>query len=641
MNDIRTMLPRVALVLLALSLPVMATAQRAQKLDEKQEKQAEAQQAEAAAIAALGSQVPPANAIGLATILRSGDRSVFAALSKSSGDAFEASGIDVDFVTVKFGPLKIQNAHVSLTPSADGRSCRFAITGTPFGEGSTLEASGTAEWGVGPLGGDKLDLVYAVGNAPVEAVRTFLPGRIDPSFRGMVGFHGKASGIINETTTEDAPATPLRGDFEAMLDWQILGRTAPATINGNFSLDDKMVRISGGHIKWQDFDLALRGWFEPFPTGKIELTALFNDIDAHKVAVDWNVPPPWQPTATLTGQFNLTGKQGQSMLKYEARAPSADVPGLGGYNVHMVKPKFTGSILVINADASVTFLPEQWSVGGIDLGSLPSGILWFRDKVMYNASNSPLWGGENDATISYKPAEHPAFTMSGRIKGADGRIMAQRLLPQLGLDAEGYGSVSYIFGQDVERKPQWSVHGSLLTGRIGNVDLFARTLDALGAADPSIKVADAAADMPKPRHGTGTRIDKFFFEAEKNADAYSLGGMFLRAEEFQLDADGEYSEASGLNLDGTVMFPPAAVDKLAASAPWIKALRVEGGPMYVPVAITGKTQSPAVALAPGYAELLASTKRGEPVTAPGIKHARKVGAENVASIPGDPNAINE
>src|SRR5205085_7851590 len=220
------------------------------------------QQAEASAIAALGSQVPPAKAVALASMLRSGERSLFAALA-ASGGAFQATGLDVDFVNLKFGPMKIRGAHVSLTPSPDGRSSKFEITGAPFGEGSTLEASGNVEWGPCPQGGDKLDLVFAVGNAPVDQVRAFLPGRIDPSFLGLLNLHGKAAGVIGEKTTEDAPATPLRGDLEAVLDWQILGRTAPLTITTNFSLDDRMARVSNGHLKWQDFDLGLRGWFDP------------------------------------------------------------------------------------------------------------------------------------------------------------------------------------------------------------------------------------------------------------------------------------------------------------------------------------------------------------------------------------------
>lgn len=631
-----------ATVLFVLSLPFAAVAQpadREAKEQAREQKKLQDAASERAAVAALGSQVPPATAAAFASAFRVGDQSLFDVLS-ASGGATQASGLEIDYVTVRFGPLKMTNSRVSLTPAADGRSCRFEVSGAPFGDGSTLEVSGTVEWKAGPLGGDKLDIVFALGNAPVEAVRTFLPQRIDPSFHGLVSVTGKASGIVNEKTTEDAPATPLRGDVEVKLDWQILGRTAPVVITTPFSLDDRMMRLSNGHIRWRDYDLLLKGWFDPYVLGEMEIFGIFKDVDANKVAVDWNVPPPWRPTATVSGTFSLTGTPGKSMLRYEARAPSIDVPLLGGYNVHMNNTKIVGSLLAINADASASFMPESWTVAGVSMESLPSGILWFRNKVMYNASNSKLWGGDNDITISYKPEEHPAFSVGGRLAGADAKTMISRLVPWLGLAVEGGGNIAYDFGQDAERKPRWTVHGSLVAARIANVDLFGRTLDALAAADASIRTGEITADIPRPNRGEGMRVDQAFLEIEKTGDVFAIGGMKVRAGEFQLDADGEISEAAGVKLDGTVAIPAASADKLVASSPWLASLRGTGGPLFVPVVITGPPATPTIALGPGYAELLASAKRGDAVTAPVAKKPRHVGEKEIAGIPGSPNYVD-
>ncbi len=609
--------------------------------------------ADPAFFAMLGASVPSGRVVALSKSLRAAslpgetaaaDLPIFAVMrdaGSAGSPSYEASDVALEIVTEKYGKVRIEHARLVLTPSNDGHSCRFELSGAPFAATTSLAISGNIEWATGPFGGDKLDVTFRLDHAPVDAVRAAFPERIDPSFRGVLDVHGKGSGVVGEATTEDAPATPLRGDLEATLDWQILGRTSPLAVTSAFALDDRMVRLRDGHLKWQGFDMALLGWVDPQTKGQYDLNASVAGVDTYKAASEWDVPPAWRPVATLSGTIKFAGTPGTGMLRYEARAPSVEVPALGGYTIRVTAPKLQGSLLAVNADVSMSMRPEKLRIGDLDLGPLPVGVQWWRDSLSASTSNTTLWGGKNDGQASYKPANHPEFAVSGRLASAEAPAMVAALAPWVGVDVAGAAALSYSLGQDATRTPLWSAHASLSAGRLGGIDLFARVLEALGAADPALRVADAAAMAPKPRQGKGTRVDRWFFEIARSGEDFTLGAMLLRGGDFQLDADGNFSRTKGLRLQGTVAIPEAVVAKLAASAPWFSSLGVAGTGAFVPVMITGTPAAPKLELDPSFVELLARAKRGEAVTATGAREVKHVGADNLATIPGDPAALPE
>ena len=640
MTDFRIVVPHALVLLLALPIPMSSGAAEEAGQVAGRTGERPAPEADPAFLAMLGSAVTPARVASLSWILKAGDLPLLAVMRESGAPGslrYEVAGIPLDVVIQHYDRLRVENARVALMPSADGRSCRFELSGSPFGETTKLEASGTVEWGTGPAGGDKLDVVFRLDDAPVEALRAFFPDRFDPSFRGNLDVHGKASGIVGEKTTEDMPATPLRGDLEASLDWQVLGRTAPLAIVTQFSVDDRMVRLRDGHLRWEGLELALKGWFDPMPKGNFDLAAGFTDVDTQKVATDWNVPEAWRPAAKLTGSITFKGKPGGGLMRYEARAPSVVVPALGGYTIRIDEPDFKGSLVAINADISASVGGTRVRIGDFELDAVPFGIQWWRDKLTVSTANTTMWDGENDGSASYKPATHPEFTISGRVKNAKAPRMAAGLVRSLGLDWDGASSLAFTAGQDAARSPYLSAHVSLLSGRLGGVDLFARVLEALAAADPALALPDAAQLVPRPRIGSGTRVDKLFFEIDRQAGVFEIGGLFLHADEFRLDGDGRYTPADGLRLEGTVAIPAAIASRLAASAPWLASLRAGDAPLFVPVVVAGTPASPTLALAPGYADLLARARRGEAVVAPVAKEVRHVGRDNLALIPADPS----
>ncbi|MFN2377898.1 MAG: hypothetical protein ABR538_15290 [Candidatus Binatia bacterium] len=616
---------------------------------------AEAQEAaadEAAVLAMIGSAAPPQRVAALSVRLKVASPpadaadvppvNLFAVLRNvgtAGAPRYEASGLSLDLIPDSVPTIRIEKARVALLPAADGRSCRFELSGSPFGQTTILEVTGTVTWASGPAGGDGLELEFRLDGAPVEAVRAWLPERMDPSFRGTIRATGKAAGVVGERTTEDAPATPLRGDVEASIDWQILGRTAPLTIRSQWSLDDRMVRLRDGRMEWQGQALDLRGWFDPAKDGKMDLTASFANVDTLRIATDWAVPEAWRPKSSLSGAFTLKGHPGRGLLNFEAKAPAIEVPALGGYTVRVDEAGLKGALLAINADVSVSLVSGTLRVGDFDLGSMPVGVRWWRDKLTVSNSNTNLWEGSNDAGLAYLPAEHPAFTFAGRVSNAKAPAMAAGLVPWLALDVDGASSASYSVGQDSSRQPIWSARASLVTGRLGGADLFARTLEVLAGADPALASAEAAGLLPKPRSGTGTRVDKLFFQLEKKGDDFEVGGLYLRGGKFQLDGDGRFSRGAGLQLQGTMTIPAEAADKLQASAPWIAPLRAGGADLHVGVVVSGPPSSPVLTLAPAFADLLARAKRGEAVSATGVYEARQVGDPNLATIPADPSAI--
>lgn len=647
MTEFRRSIPLSVLVCALALLAVLAPPQAAMA------RPRQAAEVDPAHLAMIGRAAPSSRVVELSKRIRvvrpaaageDEDVALFAALTESTAagrTSYEGRDLTVDLETSYYGPLRLEGARVVLTPSEDGSSCRFEISGAPFGPGSRLQASGSIEWGTGPLGGDRLEIAYRLGDAPVEAVRAFLPDRIDPSFRGVLELHGEAKGVVGETTTEAAPATPLRGRLEVDLDWEILGRTAPVSVNTGFSIDDRMVRVVDGKVRWGSFELGLQGWFNPLPDSAYSLTASFADVDAHAVAVDWGVPEAWRPVATLSGVFTFKSKikktrQDKGALAYDASAPSIVVPGLGGNSIRLEEPRLVGNLLAINAEVAVSIRARKVEVAGIDLESIPVGIRWWRNSLSFSTNNTRLWGGESDGSGRYEVATHPEFQSSGRVKGAEAARMAEALVPDLDLDVDGASSMTFHFTVDAEQKTHLAAHASLLNGRLGGFDLFAWLLEALGKTDPALAAPELAELAPRPRAGQGTRIDKLFVELDERPDGFALGGLFARAGEFQVDGDGAFSPATGLHLETTVAVPAAVASRLVEAAPWLSSLRAADSALYVPVVIDGPAASPTLGLAAGYADLLARARQGEAVTAPGVHDVEHVGPDNLPSIPGAP-----
>jgi hypothetical protein len=561
----------------------------------------------------------------------------FLALLRDTGTPgnprFEVSGASLELQLGKYAPIHLENARVVLVPSADGRTCRFELSGSPFGAGSTIEATGNVEWKAGPGGGDKLDIEFRLNGAPVDAVRAWAPTRMDPSFGGTLAVTGKASGVVAEVTTEEAPATPLKGEFQATLDWTALGRTAPMTIRSQFALDDRMVRLTNGRMSWLEEALDLKGWVKPEHDGEYDLIASFANVDTAAVAARWEVPLPWRPVSTLSGQITMKGKPGQGLMRHEARSSLITVPALGGYDIRVEDAMLSGSLMAVNAEVAVSVRAKRILVGGIDLGTLPVGIRWWENRVIVSNSNSKLFGGENDGSLSYEPAKHPAFELNGRVKNAEAPVLIKGVVPWLDLDLGGVGSVAFQVGQDEARTPKFSFHGSITQGNLGGVDLFGATIAELAKVDPALTLPAGA--LPVPRKGTGTRIDRAFFEADRKGEVFELGGLFVVGGDFRLDGDGSFTRADGLALEASVQIPKAAADQLVAAAPWAASPR-RGESMFVPVTVRGPLSALKVALAPGFEETLAKAKRGEAVEPATIRYTKHVGPDNLAVIPVDP-----
>jgi hypothetical protein len=595
--------------------------------------------------AMLGSAAPPERAKTLGVSLRewpapgappTSGRPFFALLRDAGtpgSPKFEVSGASLELRLGTYEPIHIENARVVLVPAADGRTCRFELSGSPFGAGSKLEATGNFEWKAGPGGGDKLDVEFRLDGAPVEAIRAWEPKRMDPSFSGTLTASGKASGVVGEETTEEMPATPLKGEFQATLDWTALGRTAPMTIRSQFALDDRMVRLTGGRMSWLEEALDLKGWAKPARDGEYDLIASFANVDTAAVAARWEVPLPWRPASTLSGQITMKGKPGEGLMRHEAKAALITLPALGGYDVRIEDAMLSGSLLAINAEVAVSVRAKRILVGGIDLGTLPIGVRWWENRLIVSNSNSKLFGGENDGSLSYDPAKHPEFELNGRVKNAEAPALVKGIVPWLDLDVGGVGSIAFVVGQDQARTPKFAFHGSITQGNLGGVDLFGATIAELAKVDPALTLPAGA--LPVPRKGTGTRIDRAFFEADRKGEVFEIGGLFLIGSDFRFDADGSFTRADGLALEASVQIPKAAADQLVAAAPWAGALR-HGESMFVPVTVRGPLSALKVALAPGFPETLAKAKRGEAVEPAAIRFTKHVGPDNLAVIPVDP-----
>jgi len=595
-------------------------------------------------VAMLGSACPPERALLLARVLvpAEGDtRSLADQFSRqrsaSGGDRYEASKLTVDVALPGRQPLHVHQAYLALEPSGDGSSVHFEIEGPVFGAASRVSAAGSIEWRKGPLGGDKLTLDWAIDDADLQVLRVAFPERFDPAFIGPLDLSGHGEGIVGEETTEDAPATPLKGKMNGSVDWQVLGRRDALVFSSAFSLDDRSVRLSGARLESFGLGMDVSGWFDPAASGQFRLNGSFAGVDAAKVANDWQVPASWRPVATLSGKMEFWGKPATSFLAYDVKADDISVPALGGYSIRTGPVRLEGRLLAVNADVSGSVRPTMLQVGPMRLDNLPFGISWWRDALSVTAANTELWGGPVTATVSYKPATDPAFQVGGVLKGLRARDFTSKVLPSWGLDVDGTIDVAYRIGQDSSRVPFFSARAYVARARLGTSNLVEQALAALASMPTPLPVADAGAGMRK-LPGGATLLDSLFLELEKRGDALAIGGLLARGGALAIDGSGTMAGSPDLDVAATLRFPPEVAETIVTRAKWAAPLRAVEGDLYVPLHIGGKPGDPRVTLAPEFVHAVAEARAGRPVTAFAKAIVEHVAISDLGALAKDPSA---
>ncbi|HYC55566.1 MAG TPA: hypothetical protein VEL28_11600 [Candidatus Binatia bacterium] len=586
----------------------------------------------------LGEKIAPSRIEALQRAFRLSDGSDLAARFQpdpsSPTPRMVADNLSLDFHLIDGSTFHVDSARILLEPSADGRSLRFEAGGSAFG-GAALKTEGTVAWGAGPFGGDKLTGKLSVAGADVAAVRAAFPKRFDPSFTGKMTVDVQGDGVVAEKTTEDAPATPLRGKLSGSIDWSLLGRTSPMQFATDFSLDDRMVRISAGRMSWQNLTLEpVIGTVGVWTNSEFRLSGQFRDVDVAAAAAHWNVPEQWRPQTRITGKIDFYGTPGSSFIAHEARADSMFLPAMAGFGVRTAKSTINGRLAAINGVVTASVRSDKLQIGTIDLGAASFGVTYFRDQLQVNIANTRIWNADAVASASYRPVEHPAAKFGGKIGPIAAAEVAARLAPHLKLDVDGFAEVAFRAGQDMESKKYFAGRAGIRNARWGSDNLFEKLLAALAAADPAL-ASKAATDMlPRHKSGRGTPAERLLFAfAERDGAEYEIGGVLVRSGDLQLEADGRMTKDGMLEMQGHVHLPVPLAKVLVQSAAWLEALQVaEDVGLYVPVRITGTAAAPVVALAPEYLELVAQAKAGKPVEAPRYVPVNALADEQLPSL---------
>ncbi len=639
-HDVKLFLSRCSILLRVTALALLTVALVFPSAWARQREKAE--RPDPAITAMLGSACSPETALLFIQVLQldQGDTRQFAdhfkkGTTAGGGLRFEAENLTVDATLPGRKPFRVQGAHLVLEPSGNGGSVHFELDGPIFGAASKVSAVGTVQWGKGPLGGDKLTVDFAIDDADLEVLRVAFPERFDPAFAGPLNLSGHGEGVVGEQTTEDAPATPLKGKLDGSVDWVVMGRRDSLVFSSGFSLDDRSVRLSGARLKSFGLDLDVSGWFDPDPHGQFHLNGAFAGVEVAKVTADWLVPPPWQAVAALSGKTEFWGKPGQSYISYDAKAADVSIPGLGGYPIRTGPVRFIGRLLAINAEVSGSVQPTMLEVGPIRLDALSVGVSWWRNALEVVAANTSLWGGTVATTFSYRPATSPAFEVGGRLDNMRARDFASRVLPAYGIDVDGTVDVAYRVGQDADAAPYFAARVFLAAARLGSSNVFEQALAALASMPTPLSCPEAAVAIKKSKSGAAV-IDKLFFEIEKRGDGFAVGGISGHAGVLQLDGSGTMDKNADLDVEGAVYFPPAATEALFADSLWAAPLRAADGGLFVPVHIGGKSSDLKVTLTPAFAAAVAKAHAGQPVIPFGLAKVEHVATSGLATLAEDP-----
>jgi len=511
--------------------------------------------------------------------------------------------------------LDVTGISMHLSAAPEGQGVVYHIDGAePLGDGSTLTGDVVHVPGVGPTGGDKLDVDLRLEGADPSRLLT-MPERLSRAkLVGPISLDAKASGYVGEHSTEVAPAEPLDGKIEGTVGLQVFGLERPLQIDLETAFDDKRFMLRKGSLDWGGLPLEVSGWLARGAEAKIGGQLRWEHVDADALLSQFGVDERWRPQAKVSGEVRLMGDLDRPLVRYEATAPSVKLVPWPSLPLVSGPMRVTGSLLAINADASGSFNGSDLRIADARLPAALFGMQYWRDKLTFSALDQEAWGGRADLSFAYRPDEENDVEGGGILSHMDAEEVLSNLFPKMHFVI--HGSLDSIFQIGIGADGPWAVgRVGIHHGKVGQSGVVRAVLDeAFAGAGRAFEVEDALMrSYPGALSQERTEFQRVAFDFKTRTDGVDVKSVEIRLPYATIQGEGALDSRGSIDGTGTISLSEPLSADLARRTKGLRSLVAEDGRIHVPIRVGGEADAAEVHAEARFVDALARALKGEKV----------------------------
>jgi hypothetical protein len=503
---------------------------------------------------------------------------------------------------------------VALAGTVKGGSDRvlhIELSGAPLGAGSSGRVALRLEPGVGPTGGDVLEIELDVHRGSAAALRGAFASLRDVDLHDPVQLSLRAKGYFGEKSTESEPAQPLLGTLRGSTGLKIEGRDERLELDLAVALDDSRYQVRGGKGSWGGFRFQGTGWLTRNQPHKLSAKLDFEPFAVEDTAASFGAPARWRPHGRAEQVvMRVLGPPEEPLIRYEMRVPTLTFPAWAPRLLLEAGPvDVRGSLLAVNTDISASFDSKNLRVGTVHTDSIVFGISYWRDKITVSALDSPQYGGRFDGSLAVFPKVSSDLAAGGMLRDGDAATVLANAIPSLGVQIGGRfdGSAQLSSGDDGESlRGRVGIHRGRLAGANWMRELLSA---AFSAAGESAALDDFSKSRRTVMGVDATQFDRMAVDFETRGGPVTLARVVLDLDGGQLRGRGVIGADGSVSLDAA-LWPDAELAKaLLATSETFGRARDRTGRMVLPCSVRVASNVSTIALTPDAAAVLAP---GEP-----------------------------
>lgn len=383
--------------------------------------------------------------------------------------------------------LRVQSVYGRIRGGDEGR-LHIDLEGAPLGPGSSGRLRLAYEPGVGPTGGDDVELELDVHRGSVAALKGAFESLSNADIRDPVQLSLRADGLYGEQSTLSTPAEPLFGTLRGSVGMAVAGKEDRLDLDLAVAVDDSRFEVRSGKGTWGDFAFEATAWMTRGVPYKLSAKIDVEPFELEEVAAAYGVDERWRPRGRAEDfVLRVTGTAMEPLFRYEAKVPEIEFRGWQDRLAVKAGPAaVTGSVLAVNTDISASFRADELRVGSARIDDFVFGTSYWRERISVTSLGTSLYGGTIDGSLAIFPKVSSDVLGGGLLRDADVETLIRNVVPGLPVRISGRADIAVQIGSD-EQGP-WvvgraGIHRGRIDGSNWAREIVSRALDDAGAAD--------------------------------------------------------------------------------------------------------------------------------------------------------------
>ena len=461
------------------------------------------------------------------------------------------------------------------------------LEGAALGEHSTTTLALRLKPKVGPTGGDEVALELDIDGASAAALTEGFVMLRGAPLRDPLRLSLRAQGLLGERSTETKPAEPLLGKLTGSVGVAIGHLEDRLELDVEVALDDTRYQVRGGTGSWGGLRFVPTAWISKLTPRKVSGRLEVEPFELAELAGRLGVAERWRPHGIADLTVRLTGSSIEPLYRYEGTLPELSFSAWPALPIKAGKSKVHGSLIAVNADATVSFDATDLQVGTARIDNARFGLSYWRDNLNVTALESPLYGGRLDGSVGFSPKTSADAKGGLMLRDGDGRVVIDNVLPGLPFSVDGRLDTALQFGTNEQgfwMHGRVGLHRGRIDGANWALELVRETLAGAGAAD----AVDDVVAAHRPLLGTNaTRFERMALDFQSHGGAVTLPRVVIDMAGAQLRGRGEIAADRSVTMTGALWPDAPLAASLTSAAPALARARDADGKPVLPCEVRG------------------------------------------------------